>query len=559
MPACIWRKTMQLNKMKIDASGKISTIMLAIVAIIVVVIVVVAVFIIVTNNGDNQQKGTPEMAPGTTLDFTVTGGEPITELKAEIIGQSKDIYFAKTTYTVSGNDIVLYSTMAKPGGSKYQVTGTEKITTIHDGEKMLDVATDLTDGSTLFVDPSTGLVYKITTINGDSTVTAVLNEYSLIRQNSGSYKQSSAIGTGKSYTLTYDGTPYTVTSTCIADCRNGQYGVEYDLSSLGGSTIDTISNSPLGLPIDAVETNMSGSTSSGATTHIWMYTDGMGDTLYLYYDPVAKVVDNIGTDIEMAPGSMMDYTVTGSQYTEMKLEYIGQNADSDFVKTTYYASSGSSSDYILESKNPDTSGYQLVGTQAMDTVDGQKTLNVVNTTTSGVTTTQYLDQMTGLPYKMILMVSGKTTTFVLKNYALKMQNSGSYTQSDSVGTTYNYALTDPAGTGYTMKVKCVADCTNGQYGFVYDLSSMGIGEMYSLGNNPQGLLVNAQNSGSVKTLETRDGTRSVQIWNDTADGLTFYIDSASKVIYQIDMISGSTTIVFTLKSISQEGGSSTVV
>ena len=254
---------------------------------------------------------------------------------------------------------------------------------------------------------------------------------------------------------------------------------------------------------------------------------------------------------EIAPGSMLNYSVSGWEGIQsFKMEYVGQSNDAYFIKSTIGIDTVSIIEMYMTQPKDSNEDYKIIGTQVMDTVDGKKTLDVVSFTSDGSNVTAFLDKSTGLPYKMDFVDAGWTLT--LTDYKAVTQKS--YKQSDSVGLTYEYTYTTVTGTKYKAKVECIADCLNGQYGMVYDFSSIGgpYTTMYFISNDPNGIPVDAVKSTSTANLNTMDGTKNVQLWTytDQTSGIMFSIgyESASKTIYEFDLVFANVKIPFSLTS-----------
>jgi len=273
MPACIWRKTMQLkNKIKTDRSGKISTILLAVIVIIVVVIVAVALYVVLTgNNSDDNSNTEKEIGLGTTVSYDVEGSTDFQSITMEFIGQNSDNYFVKTT----ADGVSWYEMTPKDSNSDdYNVVDTQEMSTI-DGDMTLAVV-EYSDGTTAYIDQETGLPYQIDIPGG---LICTLKEYNLKTQDKGSYKESDAIGMINKY----QNGPYSANLECVADCMGGQYGVEFIGMFL-------LCDDPLGLPVDASDAettlllNVDG---NDVVVEIWEFMYG---TYSMGYDPESKMI-----------------------------------------------------------------------------------------------------------------------------------------------------------------------------------------------------------------------------------------------------------------------------
>jgi hypothetical protein len=254
-------------------------------------------------------------------------------------------------------------------------------------------------------------------------------------------------------------------------------------------------------------------------------------------------------DDNLGPGTMVEYSITDStDYKSMKMEFIGQSNENFFLKVTAELITESGTQTIIMNMtqpriNEDSS--KITGTQVMDTIDGKKTLYVVEVTSDEETITEYIDQKTGLPYKMVY----PDMTATLTDYKL-VEQQGPYEQSDAIGLTYEYTFKSSSG-DYTAKVMCIADCENGQYGILCDLTSEVPGlVLYYISAKPLGVPTDAIDSGTKTTLDTIDGRKSVEIWGyqDILNGimLGFGYDPISNTVYEIDAIFSNGVAPFVL-------------
>ena len=292
IPSSIWRKAMQLkNKIKMDRSGKISTILLAVIVIIVVVIVAVALYVVLS--GDNNNETEQEIAPGTVVEYNVEGVPGMETLKMEYIGQNIDNYFIKST--VDGA-IAYYMSPKDYNIDDYNFVGTQEMSTC-DGDMTIAIV-EYSDGTisyTEYDNPETGLPYMIEYSGG--MILTLKGGYVLKTQDMGSYRESDAIGTTNTFALVYTTeTDYTAKSVCVADCQNGQYGIMYDFTSVGGPEVYAVSDSPQGLPTDAEDSGYT-YTAHEVTFEVWYYTDNSSFMVYLYYDPDSGIIGDIGLDL----------------------------------------------------------------------------------------------------------------------------------------------------------------------------------------------------------------------------------------------------------------------
>jgi len=236
----------------------------------------------------------------------------------------------------------------------------------------------------------------------------------------------------------------------------------------------------------------------------------------------------------VAPGSLMIYEVSmfGTVVGGFTMEVIGQNTDEYFMKTTTTVIGGLTTfEYSLESKGMDE-GWKKTGTTQIDTAYyGRKNVDIWELTEDGNTLKSYVDTSNiDLAYKMDVMEEGIPSVADLKQYEFKWQTS--YEESESIGMTYEYSGTSTDGSPYTCKVVCVADCTGGKYGVMYDI---GGGKSYFLCDNPQGLPADAVNKGTTSTIGSPlDGNVLVQQWvfEGLGGDIQFYYDSVTHIVYR---------------------------
>ncbi|MCL2509727.1 MAG: hypothetical protein FWF07_01425 [Methanomassiliicoccaceae archaeon] len=261
-----------------------------------------------------------------------------------------------------------------------------------------------------------------------------------------------------------------------------------------------------------------------------------------------------GGDGIIAPGTTLTAEISSASGTYTYVQnYVGQNANNYFIEETTPAGT----DYYLEPKdqaNKAPDGAVKIGDDTIDTKDGPKDVEIWQYTStqsgSSTVTKAYIDPV----YKWLVYLGeitnsdGTTTTYTLQDYNVVLQTS--YTESNAIGKTYQYSFSTGTYT-FPAYVTCIADCLNGQYGMMFDFSSLQSGlVIYDLSDNIQGLPLDANISGGKSDLTgTIDGNVSVQIWKFTEDneGFSFYYEPKSHVIYEIVLTpSSGTPAVFSL-------------
>jgi len=175
---------------------------------------------------------------------------------------------------------------------------------------------------------------------------------------------------------------------------------------------------------------------------------------------------------ELAPGTVLDFDIDGAATVDsVKMEFVGQNADEYFIKTTTSvittnATGTTTTDtiqYTLMPKYSSDKDTQFEGTEKIETANyGEKTLNVYSMVTDDMTAKIYADQKNDMPYLMVYTYPTYTMTATLKDYELAVQDKGSYKESATIGTTNTYS-----GTAGSFTTVCIADCMDGKYGMKY--------------------------------------------------------------------------------------------
>ena len=192
-----------------------------------------------------------------------------------------------------------------------------------------------------------------------------------------------------------------------------------------------------------------------------------------------------------------------------------------------------------------------VSTAEIETFEGKKKLTVWEYSTPvmfgvNISLKSYMDLSKGIMYKHESTLMGTTTVQTLKSYEPVWQKS--FEESESVGITYEYSAAFE-GLTFNVDIVCVAGCTDGKFGVKYDFTSLFNPEVYYLSDHPQGLPVGAKYTGAERHIDTIDGeNKKVQVWNmlnASEQGLVFYYDAESHVVYRFVAV-GGTEIVFNL-------------
>ncbi|MDR0309480.1 MAG: hypothetical protein LBH88_01810, partial [Candidatus Methanoplasma sp.] len=228
------------------------------------------------------------------------------------------------------------------------------------------------------------------------------------------------------------------------------------------------------------------------------------------------------------------------------IEYIGQNAEEYFVLFDMKITSSMMpsslpielSAYVVEYKGLQQDAKK-VSTSQNNTFEGTKTLERWDYGSTDlpwafdgtkITIKAYIDPSNGLRYELDVPLSGYSLKLRLEKYELKWQDS--YEESDAVGTALGYTV-KTGGRTYDRNMVCVADCVDGKYGVVYNLTGLGdesFGMLYFLCDTPWGLPADAVRTGTAAI----DGT-PVEKW--TADilgmvDMSFYYDPVSGKVHR---------------------------
>ncbi|MCL1810957.1 MAG: hypothetical protein FWG41_01880 [Methanomassiliicoccaceae archaeon] len=287
---------MNVNKiMQKDRSG-IGTILIVVIVVVVLVAAAAAAYVVLSGNNDNSsdeaEETTQILAPGTVMkydEFNAAGLKTGT-IEMEILGQNADEYFLKVTVMTGMVGAYSYNLEPKDSSDGATKTGTIQFDTI-DGLKTLDVWT-YPDGTKSYVDPESGIEYGGQIGSGSNASTLKLSVYSPVWQDEDAYTESSNIGKTYEYVGTMTGSTnnYAAKIVCVADCKNGQFGVMYDLN---GSALYFLSNNIQGLPTDTENTGvtdtMTGTIDGDKAVQLWKYPLSVGEITFCY-DPASHLV-----------------------------------------------------------------------------------------------------------------------------------------------------------------------------------------------------------------------------------------------------------------------------
>jgi hypothetical protein len=305
---------MNLKNLKKDRSG-VSTIMMVIVVVIILVVAAGAAYVLLSNkSSDTQEDEVPieTVAPGTVLKYNYFDGKTTMVFEQHYVGQNADDYFIKMVLVITPLlSVQSYDIAPKAGPGDAMKTGEAERTTF-EGKKTLEIW-EYTEGAAkvkAYVNPSNGLSYYVEAKTGTVTETYDLKSYELKWQTS--YKVSKSIGKVFEYKgYDADDNVYACGMKCIADCLDGQFGVEiYNLSD-GSTIMYYLSDFPQGVPVEAEDMKdahmLSGTIDGNKMVEKWEYEAGE-DTLIFYYDPVSHIV--YGFVIEYSDGDTVYFDLS---------------------------------------------------------------------------------------------------------------------------------------------------------------------------------------------------------------------------------------------------------
>jgi hypothetical protein len=239
----------------------------------------------------------------------------------------------------------------------------------------------------------------------------------------------------------------------------------------------------------------------------------------------------------IAPGTVLEYKfyANGDESGAMECTYLGQNADDYFVMwNTLKDGISKGKEYDILPKNAPKDAN--VTTTNLETIEGTITMEIWEYSSwigkESIQVKAYVNPSNGLMYKEERTLYGNTNTKVLEEYEPLWQKG--YRESNSIGLTFEYNPRQPR-TILTWEVRCIADCMNGMYGVEY---TIGKDKRYFLSNDPQGLPVDAEDTGETIeiTLDTVDLTKTVRIWKivlPEEGEILFYCELDTHIIYRI--------------------------
>lgn len=260
----------------------------------------------------------------------------------------------------------------------------------------------------------------------------------------------------------------------------------------------------------------------------------------------------------IAPGTWRAYnfTVDGVERGEIDLMIIGQNEKEYFVMATIDGETPIIQ-YAVHSKGA-PKGVEVKATEVLETFEGPKTLTVweytLDSTIGPQSVRSYVDPVNEMSYRDEITFTDPTSSSggksvevrTLKDYELVFQKS--YQESEAIGMTFEYALTVGA-LSFPVSIVCIADCLEGHYGMMYDVTSIFGLQLYFLSDGIHGLPANATSTKVTAILSgTIDGDVPVEIWwvYDYGALFTFYCEQSTQLIYGFVVTVGETDYAFEL-------------
>jgi len=265
----------------------------------------------------------------------------------------------------------------------------------------------------------------------------------------------------------------------------------------------------------------------------------------------------------LAPGSkfVFDYELEGGGLNgTMDMELVGQNSTDYFVQLNIIIpelNMNAAQYYMANKEDASFEGMVKVGTEVVNTIDGEKTLDVWERVDGDSKITVYTDSE--MIYLMKQEIDLGTEVFVisftLKSKELVYQKESAYKQSDDIGkkATYeDYILT----TKLELVNECVADCEGGKFAVrqtAYINGSTSGEPSYYMSEAPIGVIIGSVDTGTTVSVNTIDGQKTLEKWkfdqtSSTGSMVYYYVDSETDLIYQIDEITSLITFELVLTS-----------
>ncbi len=239
----------------------------------------------------------------------------------------------------------------------------------------------------------------------------------------------------------------------------------------------------------------------------------------------------------MAPGSVMRYDLSGMEETTGTIEILAQNSD----RYVYLYSVGPFKETLYINKDtgvPDD--YLKIGDEVIDTIDGNKKVELLRAPSSFMPVIFYVDVSTKMIYKASEPGAGLEMT--LSSHEMLWQ--GSYKESQAIGSEFYYSLVGSDGDVDLVgdaKIICGAEGTDI---FFVELDMTAEGPELFVGitlaimaSTPQGLPTDATSDGEVITIETSYGQKEVTKWyyENIGERIVCYVGQGEDTIYKIDV------------------------
>ena len=287
---------------------------------------------------------------------------------------------------------------------------------------------------------------------------------------------------------------------------------------------------------------------AGVTAYVVISNDSDDDK-----DDVLTLEAGLGTKLifDLSIGSM-------TFYKARTLEIYGRSYDNVLLKDSFVVSLLEIDivEYILRNIDFVPPDYEKIGTERIDTMNGKKVTDVFEYFAEGMKIHEYTGD--GLVYliKVFDAYGVVIQTHTLVDLVIVVENE-EYVQSEGIGKKFNYDISG-AEAGMTATVECAVDCADGLYGIKQTIQTGGVDAEESevvISAVPEGLPVDAVNTGVTKSYSTIDGIKLLQKWTYEENGgfSIYYIDPLTNIAYVIELtvtLDGTPFMTMTLTSYS---------
>jgi len=269
--------------------------------------------------------------------------------------------------------------------------------------------------------------------------------------------------------------------------------------------------------------------------------------------------ENMLSDAGVGTKLIFDIEIGTTVFTKARtLEIYGQSYDNFLLKSSLFIPLlGIDSDsYILRSMDFVPEEYEKIGTERIDTIHGRKVVEIFEYYSDGIKIHEYTGDDLIYLIKVFDADGDIMETHTLTDLIIVIETE-EYVQSEGIGKKFNYDISG-AEIGMTATVECVIDCVDGLYGIKQTIQIGGVDSdefEVVVSSVPQGLSVDAVNTGVTKQYNTIDGVKHLQKWAyDEGGGFSiYYIDPLTYIAYVIELstsLNGTPFMTMTLTSYS---------